>query len=94
MALTPKFSIGAVVITPGAESLLLHDPNFLILCIARHVTGDWGDLGDEDKRSNDAAINPEEPARILSAYHLGKHKFWIITEWDRSVTTILLPEEY
>jgi len=57
------------------------------------VTGDWGDLEDEDKKENELFV--KEGLRILSAYNLETGvKVWVITEWDRSVTTILLPEEY
>ena len=59
----------------------------------RHVTGDWGDLEDEDKKENELSV--KEGFWILSAYSLETDvKVWIITEWDRSVTTILLPGEY
>jgi hypothetical protein len=61
--------------------------------LKRHLAGDWGDLGDEDKKTNDQAVIFGN--RILSSYNLPKgHKVWIITEWDRSVTTFLLPSEY
>jgi hypothetical protein len=59
----------------------------------RHQSGDWGDLGAEDKALNDEAV--KEGLRILSAYVTRKGiRLWIITEWDRSVTTALLPEDY
>ena len=63
-------------------------------CLMRHHQGDWGELCEEDKQENDYAV--EHEGRLLSAYEIGedKTKIWIITEWDRSVTTILLPEEY
>ena len=61
--------------------------------LLRHVTGDWGDLDDEDKKENELSV--KEGFRILSAYKLGTDvKVWVITEWDRSATTILLPDEY
>ena len=61
--------------------------------LLRHVTGDWGDLDDEDKIENELSV--KEGFRILSAYKLETGaKVWVITEWDRSVTTILLPTEY
>lgn len=59
-----------------------------------HMQGDWGIVGDEDKASNDEGLTPENQDRLLSAYMVGDVKIWIITEWDRSVTTILLPDEY
>jgi hypothetical protein len=60
--------------------------------LARHMRGDWGDVCAEDKAANNAALRNGD--RILSVYHSNETKFWIITEWDRSVTTILLPCEY
>jgi hypothetical protein len=61
--------------------------------IARHVRCDWGDVGEEDWGLNDAAV--EHGDRLLSVYQTQNAvRFWIITEWDRSVTTVLLPEEY
>ena len=57
------------------------------------MTGDWGNLDDEDKKENELSV--KEGFRILSAYKLDSVvKVWIITEWDRSVPTILLPDEY
>lgn len=61
-------------------------------CLQRHAQGDWGDVCDEDKASNDFAL--EHGERILSSYTVSDKKIWIITEWDRSVTTILFPEDY
>jgi hypothetical protein len=61
--------------------------------LARHASGDWGDLGADDKRLNDRAVR--DCGRLLSAYKLdGGVKVWIITEADRSATTVLLPDEY
>lgn len=61
-------------------------------CLNRHAKGDWGDVCDEDKKANDFALDNKE--RILSSYTLDDTKIWIITEWDRSVTTVLFPSEY
>lgn len=85
------FALGRTVITRGALEKL---PNKAVLCgIARHTQGDWGDLCAEDKQANDDAL--QHGARLLSAFHTDDgQKFWIITEADRSVTTVLLPEEY
>lgn len=89
------FDIGQTLITPGAAKAFESNPNELIACLRRHVSGDWGELDAHDKRANNDALNPDSPQRILSAYTLANGvKVWIITEWDRSVTTILLPEEY
>jgi len=61
--------------------------------ISRHADGDWGDLDEHDRKANEYAL--EHGLRVLSAYTLGSgEKIWIITEADRSSTTILLPEEY
>jgi hypothetical protein len=89
----PKFNLGATVATPGAlaklEKLNLSPADLL----DRHISGDWGDLCEEDKRMNDEAVRTRKD-RIFSAYIYDGVKFYVITEWDRSVTTILLPEEY
>ena len=64
-----------------------------LVAVIRHSQGDWGDLGDEDCKSNDEAIAHQ--MRLFSQYKTSDGtKFWIITEWDRSCTTILLPNEY
>jgi hypothetical protein len=88
----PKFNLGATVATPCAlaklEKLNLSPADLL----DRHISGDWGDLCEEDKKLNNEELN--NAGRILSAYVHDGVKFYVITEWDRSVTTILLPEEY
>jgi hypothetical protein len=86
------FKLGQVVATPGALAHCeQHGINPLLL-LGRHIGGDWGDLGAEDVAANVHAIQHDE--RILSAYVLGGEKFYVITEWDRSVTTLLLAWEY
>ncbi|MCH7480200.1 MAG: hypothetical protein IIC79_02285 [Chloroflexi bacterium] len=89
----PLFSLGQVVATPGAlESLKVAEQDPLEL-LSRHITGDWGDLGKEDQQENELSV--EQGYRILSAYNLITGvRVWIITEADRSSTTILLPSEY
>lgn len=97
-----KFELGQVVMTNGINNVITNGGNVadadkvfnLLECIDRHKSGDWGNLCEEDKKVNDYAV--EHGERILSAYEIGedKVKIWIITEWDRSYTTILLPEEY
>jgi hypothetical protein len=83
--------LGRTVITRGALDTL--DGEDILAGIARHSRGDWGDLCREDRQSNDEAL--EGNSRLLSAYHTDDgRKFWIITEADRSATTVLLPEEY
>ena len=88
---TQKFELGQVLITPGArDALELKD---VISCLVRHASGDFGDVSEEDKAYNEEAL--EDEGRIMSAYHdRNDVKFWIITEWDRSATSILLPSEY
>jgi len=85
------FALGRVVATPGALDALSGDE--MRTALSRHRRGDWGDLCDEDKQENDFAIGRR--IRILSAYRSSAGvKFWIITEADRSATTVLLPDEY
>jgi hypothetical protein len=87
------FSWGQVVATPGALEALKQNNQHASEFLIRHVRGDWGCLCPEDKASNDEAV--VDDLRILSAYKLQDGtKVWVITECDRSVTTVLLPEEY
>jgi hypothetical protein len=89
-----RFSLGRVVATPGALEALAEAGQSAIEFIRRHQAGDWGDcLPEEDKRENEFSVDKE--LRIYSAYHTARGvKLWIITEADRSVTTVLLPSEY
>ena len=90
---TRLFLLGQIVATPGALQELEANGHTASEFVARHALGDWGDLCGEDKAANDEAV--EKELRILSAYKLRDGtKIWIITETDRSVTTVLLPEEY
>lgn len=85
-----KFPLGQIVITPNAmTSVTAEDIND---GLRRHASGDWGNVCPEDAEQNDEALQIGE--RILSAYGEGSLRFWIITERDRSVTTILMPEDY
>ena len=87
------FGLGQVVGTPGALRALGEAGQLPAELLARHVTGDWGDLPDEDKAENELSV--EEGFRIFSAYELQTGaKVWVITEADRSATTFLLPGEY
>jgi len=96
---TVKFPLGALVATRGCIAAI---PDAEIqAAVKRHASGDWGDVSDEDKKANDQAlVNVTSPmsfdgTRLLSSYKAADGTvFWIITEWDRSVTTVLLPEEY
>ncbi|MDD2742797.1 MAG: hypothetical protein PHV02_11005 [Rhodocyclaceae bacterium] len=87
------FPLGQVVATPGALALLEEHQMDPFTILNRHVHGDWGDaLPFEDVEANNAALIQGE--RLLSAYRLGKDKLYVISEWDRSVTTLLMPSEY
>ena len=90
--MTAPLPLGRVVATPGALKLLseigVHPFDYL----ARHATGDWGELCAFDRRQNEIALR--EGLRVLSSYDVLAGRVWIITEADKSVTTILLPEEY
>jgi hypothetical protein len=89
----PLFDLGQVVGTPGALRALQEARQSPGELVVRHVTGDWGDLEDEDKAENDFSL--KAGLRIFSAYRLSSSvKVWVITEADRSATTLLLPEEY
>lgn len=84
--------LGRIVATPGAVALLERlqiDPRTLLV---RHWKGDWGVVDEEDWETNNQAV--EDDLRVISAYGEEPDRVWIITEADRSVTTILLPEEY
>ena len=86
-----KFGLGQTVITPGARDTL--HPEDVLRSICRHARGDWGDCCEEDQKENELSL--DKYLRLFSVYHdrLGT-KFWIITEADRSATTVLLPSEY
>lgn len=85
-----SFNLGQVVITPTAKEAI---PTYDILAgLTRHQRGDWGIVSDADKEANNLAL--ESGDSILSVYMSGDTEFWIITECDRSATTILLPDEY
>jgi hypothetical protein len=84
------FPLGQLVITNNAQATL--DPDDVQIGLARHAAGDWGELCPEDAQSNADAL--EHGGRLFSAYGQGDRRFWIITECDRSVTTVLMPEDY
>jgi hypothetical protein len=89
-----RFQLGRVVATPGALEALADAGQSAIEFIQRHQSGDWGEsLSEEDKRENEFSVDKE--LRIFSAHHTARGvKLWLITEADRSVTTLLLPSEY
>jgi hypothetical protein len=84
--------LGKVVATPGALKLLGKSGEDLFGYLARHATGDWGELCAFDRRQNEIALR--DGYRVLSSYETMAGRVWVITEADRSVTTILLPEDY
>jgi len=90
----PQFELGQTVMTPGVQNLITGEDDFQRLrnIFTHHREGDWGDTGTEDSALNDEAV--EQGERIMGSHDLAGNKIWIITEWDRSVTTALLPEEY
>lgn len=87
-----KFELGQLVATPGVIELFERKELAYNTYLIRHVSGDWGSMGDKDKQANDEALKYGE--RLMSAYEIGSDKIWIITERDRSATTLLLPSEY
>jgi hypothetical protein len=82
------FELGKVVATRGAISTGVD----LLQLVQRHAIGDWGDLCDEDKQANKDAL--KVGTRLLSKYEIDGHSFYVITEYDRSSTTVLLTDEY
>ena len=86
----PKFPLGRLLITTNALEQLT--PEEVHAAISRHAQCDWGDVCTADARQNDSALKHGD--RLLSVYPSSARAFWIITEADRSVTTILMPEDY
>ena len=87
--------LGRTVATAAVNNWLTEDPRvwpYIKDAINRHQSGEWGELCKEDWAANDFAATNE--GRLLSAYTILGRKVWIITEWDRSVTTVLFPEDY
>lgn len=85
------FNLGRLLITPNALENL--HPEDVLNSLGRHASCDWGDCGKEDAAENEFAL--DRFIRLFSVYHdRNGEKFWIITEADRAVTTILLPEDY
>ncbi len=84
--------LGRVVATPGALKALSDAGEHPFSYLDRHATGDWGVLCSQDQRENERSLR--HGWRVLSSYRVGNGTIWVITEADRSVTTILLPEEY
>ena len=94
IATPPRLALGQVYATPGALEVLERVGVSAASLLARHAVGDWGDVGPEDWQANERAVRDGD--RVLSAYQVGEdgERVWVITEWDRSATTVLRPEEY
>lgn len=89
----PLFPPGQIVATPGALALLEQANKSPLEFLSRHLRGDWGDVCQEDKTENELSL--KYGFRLMSSYPITEtEKLWIITEADRSVTTLLLPAEY
>lgn len=89
----PLFPAGRIVATPGALALLEQANKSPVEFLTRHLRGDWGDLCQDDKAENELSL--KYGFRLMSSYQvMDTEKLWIITEADRSVTTLLLPAEY
>ena len=99
---TKILKTGVLVTTVQISEEMSKNSKFSIFCqksLEKHTQGDWGDVCEDDKKNNDFSLENEE--RIISSYNLPDYitvefesKIWIITEWDRSITTILFPSEY
>jgi hypothetical protein len=89
----PLFTAGQIVGTPGALALLEQANRSPFEFLSRHLRGDWGDLCQDDKTENELSL--KHGFRLMSRYRVSDTQMlWIITEADRSVTTLLLPDEY
>lgn len=92
----PKFNAGRLLFTRGVNDIVAENTDFarfVTTSLKRHLTGDWGELPEEDKKENEFSLDKE--LRLFSAYENDNlPKIWIITEADRSATTVLFPSEY
>ena len=91
-----KFKIGRLVATRGVHTRMVEGLSFMEFVgrsVGRHMDGDWGEVGSEDRQTNEDAL--KVGCRVMSVYsHVDNTKIWVITEADRSATTVLFPEEY
>lgn len=93
MTTTALFPLGQIVATPAALAALEATGTNPAALLRRHLAGDWGDVDTEDRQTNDIGVR--EGTRLVSSYRLSDgEKIWVITESDRSATTILLPDDY
>ena len=91
-AFTPLFELGRTVMTQAVHAHVSTGAINPVSVLRRHISGDWGNLSEDDKRLNDRSI---KDGRLMSAYEINPQlTLWVITEWDRSVTTLLLPSDY
>ena len=94
--MTVAINMGRLLMTRGVNDLVAEDEafaKFVMNSLTRHCRGDWGNLTDEDKQENELSL--KAGYRLLSTYESeGLPTIWIITEADRSTTTILFPDEY
>ena len=94
----PKFKLGIIVATPAALELLEKANVRPATLLHRHHRGDWGDICEVDREINNLAIsnegNLEKQQRVMSVYKIKNETIWVITEHDRSVSTLLLPSDY
>lgn len=96
------FPLGSVVCTASLQAwaeenlpeVLVSNDTWKRILVNAHVTGCWDELDPEDRRMNEMAIDADNPERVFSHYSLLDQKVYVITEWDRSCTTLLLPEDY
>jgi len=93
-ALFPLFRLGIVLATPAARALLESAGVRAESLLRRHIVGNWSEMSEHDQLANAEALTPGEECRVFSRYTTTAGRVWIITEWDRSMTTILLPSEY
>jgi hypothetical protein len=86
-----RFPLGSLYVTAAVDRDIARED--IAEALSRHAQGDWGDVSEDDRRENEFSLTHSE--RLLSVYHDRKGvKFWIITERDRSATTVLLPDDY
>ncbi|BCL90900.1 hypothetical protein ACNRBV_22795 [Ralstonia pseudosolanacearum] len=89
----PRLRLGQLLATPAAAAALSVAGVSVFKLLNRHARGDWGDLSEEDQQQNNLAAMTGQ--RVLSSYLLPTgQKVWVVTEWDRSITTVLLPDDY
>nr|WP_249205807.1 hypothetical protein [Burkholderia cenocepacia] len=89
----PRFKLGRIFATPAALEIIAEACVSIIDLLIRHMRGDWGDLSEADRQQNELSV--DAGLRLLSSYVLpGGQTVWVITEWDRSTTTFLLPGDY